>query len=270
MKLMTLNTHSLAEGNGEAQIAALANFLRRERPDGVALQEVCQSRSAPETDLPHGGTVLERGIPLRRDNFLLRLHGELSDLYSFCWLPVKIGYGVRDEGLGFLCGNPVVLAEEIELTPCRSYEDWRRRSALRVRMEGRSDTLICLHTDWWEEGFLSEWERICAACGEREPLWLMGDFNVSTERLLREGDPLRAAGFWDSYSLARERDLGDTVLPQADGWWGRERRDGLRIDQIRCRPRTPILRYRRVLDGREDPMVSDHFGVMIETEEETV
>ena len=139
--------------------------------------------------------------------------------------------------------------------------------ALSVRRKDSDEEMICLHTDWWEEGFLEEWKLLKAACG-RGAVWLLGDFNVSAERLLREGDPLRAAGFWDAYALARERDVGDTVLPQADGWWGRERIDGLRIDQIRCRPQVSVKRYRRVLDGREDPIVSDHFGVMIETEEE--
>ena len=130
--------------------------------------------------------------------------------------------------------------------------------------------MVCLHTDWWEEGFLSEWEILRTACDGSDAVWLMGDFNVSAERLLRQGDPLRAAGYWDSYSLATERDRADTVLPVADGWWGRERGDGLRIDQIRCRPKRSILRYRRILDGREDPVISDHYGVMIEVGEEAL
>lgn len=269
MKLMTLNTHSLSEPDGEAKQKILSDFLRRESPDCVALQEVCQSRSAPAVAPPSAGRIVgEEGIPLRKDNFLLTLWESLRPAYHFCWLPVKIGYGVRDEGIGFLCRFPIAKAWQIPLTPTRKYEDWRRRMALSVRMDGWRDTMVCLHTDWWEEGFLSEWELLRESCDPLPSVWLMGDFNVSAERLLKEGDPLREAGYLDAYSLSAERDLADTVLPVADGWWGRERGDGLRIDQIRCRPRRPILRYRRVLDGREDRMISDHCGVMIETKEE--
>ena len=268
MKLMTVNTHSLSEPCGEEKRNALSAFLRRERPDCVALQEVCQSRSAPEVEPPAAGRIVgAEGIPLRKDNFLLNLWESLRSEYEFCWLPVKIGYGVRDEGIGFLCRSSIAKAWNISLTPTREYGDWRRRMALFLQMEGWGDTMICLHTDWWEEGFLSEWELLRKACDPLPSVWLMGDFNVSAERLLLEGDPLREAGYSDSYSLAEERDLADTVLPIADGWWGRERADGLRIDQIRCRPKRPILRYRRVLDGREDPIISDHYGVMIETKE---
>ena len=269
MKLMTLNSHSLSEPNEEEKRRALVSFLERERPDCVALQEVCQSRSAPPVPLPWEGEIVgEESIPLRSDNFLLKLWEAVRDEYFFCWLPVKIGYGTRDEGLGFLCRSPISEATEILLTPERGYEDWRRRMALFVRPKGWREVMVCLHTDWWEEGFLSEWEILRSACDSVGAVWLMGDFNVSAERLLRCGDPLRAAGYWDSYSLATERDRSDTVLPVADGWWGRERGDGLRIDQIRCRPKRSICRYRRVLDGRVDPVISDHYGVMIETQEE--
>ena len=266
MKLMTMNVHSLSGVEDERKMRCLADFLLREHLDALALQEVSQSREAPILSEPPQGWILpRREIPLRQDNFLLGLSERLKHQYVVSWLPVKLGYGTLDEGVAILSRIPLCEVEEILLTPNRPYEDWRRRSALSVRtVDG--ERLVSLHMSWWEEGFLSEWEALSDRLGSGAA-WLMGDFNVSAERLCKEGDPLLRAGFHDSYALAGEKDAEDTVLPHADGWWGRERTDGLRIDQIRCRPSRKILRYRRVLDGRSESMISDHFGVMIETGE---
>ena len=47
MKIMTLNTHSLAEPEYESKLAAFAGSLVQIKPDIIALQEVNQSMSAP-------------------------------------------------------------------------------------------------------------------------------------------------------------------------------------------------------------------------------
>lgn len=46
MKIMTLNTHSLAEPEYESKLAAFAGSLVQIKPDIIALQEVNQSRDA--------------------------------------------------------------------------------------------------------------------------------------------------------------------------------------------------------------------------------
>ena len=51
MKIMTLNTHSLAEPEYESKLAAFAGSLVQIKPDIIALQEVNQSRSAPPASL---------------------------------------------------------------------------------------------------------------------------------------------------------------------------------------------------------------------------
>ena len=45
MKIMTLNTHSLAEPEYESKLAAFAGSLVQIKPDIIALQEVNQSRT---------------------------------------------------------------------------------------------------------------------------------------------------------------------------------------------------------------------------------
>ncbi len=270
MKYLTLNVHSLSEENEEEKQRALAEFLLRERPYAVALQEVCQTRTASAVaEPPRGVHLLGEDVPLREDNFLLGLSARLEGEYDVLYLPVKIGYGIRDEGLALLCRFPIGEARQICLTPDRAYEDWRRRCALAVSPHGSEEWVVCLHTSWWEEGFLSEWRRLSDALRHARSVWLMGDFNVSARRMEREGDPLRDEGYFDAFSLAREKDsLEDTVRTDADGWRERTAADGLRIDGIFCRPSRPIRAYRRVFDGRSEPILSDHFGVLVESEED--
>lgn len=268
MKLLTLNVHALPAENEEKQ-RLLSEFLLKERPDAVALQEVYQSRSAPALErIPTGIHCFASDIPLRENNFLVKLLARLKGEYTCCYLPVKIGYGTYDEGLAVLCRFPIGEVRAISLTPHRSYEDWRRRCALAVCPHGSEEWVVCLHMSWWEEGFLSEWKRLSDGIRDLPSVWLMGDFNVSAGQMEREGDPLGKDGYFDVFSLARQRDSEtDTVRTDADGWRGRIPKDGLRIDQIRCRPCRPLLRYRRVFDGRNQPILSDHFGVMAESEE---
>ena len=268
-KRMTMNIHSHGGADDGYKQKELAEFLLRESPSVVALQEVCQTRSAPVREPPRGFRVMGEEIPLREDNFLLGLFDLLGGENEAVWLPVKVGYGTRDEGLALLTRFPAGEAREILLTPYRPYEDWRRRSALAVSDPSGREWTVSLHMSWWEEGFLLEWNRLSASLRDAPSVWLMGDFNLPSWQMEREGDPLAREGYADAFSLAKRRDEEDTVLPYADGW--RERSagaDGLRIDGIRCRPARPVLRYRRIFDGREEPVLSDHFGIMIETEED--
>ena len=266
-KRITLNVHSTG---GEADLykqEVLAELILRERPLAVALQEVCQTRSAPLASAKEGLISVSEHILLREDHFLIGLLSRLSGEYKGVWLPVKLGYGVRDEGVALLTRFEPREIRRIPLSPYRPYEDWRRREALAVSDPSGGEWTVSLHTSWWEEGFLLEWNRLNAALPKDASVWLMGDFNVTAERMAREGDPLVRAGFFDAYTLAEEGDAEDTVLADADGWRERSASDGLRIDRILCRPPKRILRYRRILDGRQSPVISDHFGVMTESEE---
>ena len=265
MRLFTMNVHGL---DGVRAQRLLADFLRTERPYAVALQEVCQSRSAHRApDSPV--RCLSDEIPLRKDNGLLFLSEALGEEYSICYLPVKVGYGTKDEGLAMLCRRPIAEAREIPLTPERPRSDWRRRCALAVRCEGEDDRFVCLHTSWWGEGFFEEWERLEEALRGEERVWLLGDLNLPAGHA--EGDAILCrAGYADAFDLAGKHFGGtDTVRADADGWRGREERRSLRIDRILCRPPRTVTDYRRAFDGKAGEEISDHFGVLIEYKEES-
>ena len=47
MKLLSLNAHSLISLDAKKQVRALADFIEKERPDVICLQEVNQPIDAP-------------------------------------------------------------------------------------------------------------------------------------------------------------------------------------------------------------------------------
>ena len=274
MKLLTLNTHSLVGEDSARRGAALADALVEEAPDLIALQEVNQTRTAsPVKKLPSGYVSCGAEIPLRSDNYALFLARRLASaelFYHWCWLPVKVGYDRFDEGLAVLSRFPIDTPCVIPLSRVDSYADWRTRKALLLHGTDTDNWFCNLHTGWWgdaEEPFEEQFERLLAALPLNHTVFLMGDTNNPAE-LRGEGyDRMICAGFYDSFRLACQRYGEATVHAEADGWRGRAvGRDLFRVDQIFCNRRISVPLYRTVFDGRDLPVVSDHFGVMITAE----
>lgn len=278
MKLLTLNAHSL---QGEEPRRNLEGFVRTAlelRPDVIALQEVNQLRTAAPMDAAgrEGYVPAPGGIPLRRGNYAgeaARLLREAGVPCSWTWLPVKLGYGKFDEGLAFLSLSGAVAETETLLLSARDdYADWRTRKALGVRLEGRPDWFYSVHLGWWgdEDPFRDQWARLEAGVAEkrdRGPVWLLGDFNAPDRARGQSYDLVRSSGWRDAYEMAIERDAGLTVRGPIDGW--EDQAEGLRIDYIWRSEALPVARCRVVLNGISGPVVSDHFGVLTETEETT-
>lgn len=280
MKLITLNTHSLMEPQYEEKCAAFVQTVLEIQPDLIALQEVNQSRSqtlvcAPERFIVCGASAL----PLRADNHALKIAQMLESggFGCYCaWLPCKIGYDRFDEGMAVFSRAPIVQAENVLLSRTNDYNDWKTRQALCVRLEGQPSTWYgCVHMGWWkdeQEPFAEQAERLnrffeeeAKKADSEVSAWLLGDFN-SDPSVRGEGyDWMKKADWQDSYLLAREKDDGVTVRAAIDGW--KEAAPAQRrIDQIWCRPAQRILRSRVIWNGREEPVVSDHAGILVETE----
>ena len=127
--------------------------------------------------------------------------------------------------------------------------------------------------------------------------FLMGDFN-SPAGLQGEGWQLVSGSGWrDTYGLAAAKDDGVTVGGVIDGWRDDARNadgtapdaegaenaegagntegagvaeaapeNGMRIDYIWVNREIPVLRSQVICNGINGPVVSDHYGVMIECE----
>ena len=132
---------------------------------------------------------------------------------------------------------------------------------------------------WWddeEEPFLNQWNRLNQTLEEtgkrKQSVWLMGDFNSPAEVRGQGYDLVCRSGWQDTYVLAEKKDGGITARPEIDGWKdrrssGREKQEtGMRLDYLFCSRPVHVAESRVVCSGKREPVVSDHYGVIIETE----
>ena len=282
MKILTLNTHSLQEENYLQKLDWFVESIIREKPDIIALQEVNQTTSAEETPLEmlEGQYPIPGCVKIRRDNHAAQVAYRLNQAgvaCSWAWLPIKKGYGKYDEGVAILSlGRKIRCVDQFPISKVTDYDNWRTRAVLGVRVEGLDDWFYCLHMGWWDdetEPFLEQWKKLnCCITSKRMcgPVWLLGDFNAPDQVRGESYEYIVACGWRDTYQAAIYKDSGITVPGVIDGW--REKLDGrkvegLRLDYIWCSHKKEIRSSRVMFNGSREPVVSDHFGVLIETKE---
>lgn len=281
LKILSLNAHSLHGEDRRQNTEALCDFLKKERPDVIALQEVNQSADGEVADTDHTelyrtAVTCTRPEPVKEDNFALELYWEMARrgvCYHFCWLPVKLGYGRFDEGLSFLCREPIRQACGFYISKTRSYENWKTRMALYAELKESGLYLCNVHTSRYDdedEPFFEQWKRLDGRLPRKERLFLMGDFNNPAEIRGEGYDRIAESRYYDLYKLADERRGGiSTVSGEIDGWRdGKAPEGGGRIDLILSGfyPKAKNIIYSRVLDGSRGDVVSDHYGIMVNIE----
>ncbi len=285
MKIMTLNTHSLLEADAEEKLRMFAEGVLAEMPDVIALQEVNQTIAAPEADasLLTGYVPAQSAVPVRSDNYAAhaaRLLREAGVMCSWTYLPVKVGYSRFDEGLAMLVLNrEITHVERFLISRAEDYANWKTRRVLGIQVAGMVDWFYTVHMGWWadeQEPFLAQWKVLNAFLTTKPrnaPVWLMGDFNSPAEVRGEGYDKIAATGWYDTFQCAEERDSGITVPGVIDGWENKLTDTGLtgmRIDHIWCSLPERIVSSGAVFNDVRHPKVSDHFGVMIETQPSAV
>ncbi len=281
MKFLTLNTHSLQEDRYAEKLEQFVETVLREKPDLIAMQEVNQTASAA----PIGFEYLIGKFPIpgarlvRSDNHAAQVAARLREAGIAChwaWLPIKLGYSKYDEGVAILSlGRPIAQIHHFPISRTNDYDNWRTRAVLGVRLEGMTDWFYTVHMGWWgnqDESFQGQWHRLTKAIvSERgsSRVWLLGDFNAPDAVRGESYDLVLDGGWYDTFALAKTRDSGITVPGIIDGWRDRleGNPDGMRLDYIFCSREAAVKSSRVIFNGTNAPIVSDHFGVMVETEE---
>lgn len=281
MKLLTINTHSLQEENYPRKLEEFIDVIFKERPDIVAMQEVNQSIDAPLAGKPLlTGFVpcKENGVPIREDNHAaqaaFRFH--FAGLpCTWTWIPAKIGYGKYDEGMAIFSFNHKILeTDSFYISNIRDYENWKTRKVLGIHTADDDSWYYTVHMGWWqdeEEPFLSQWDIFNSFLSHKRTdstCWLMGDFNSPAEVRGQGYDCITHSFWYDTYLLADKKDDGITVEGVIDGWKeyisDPDSTKGMRIDHIWCSKPLPVQSSKVMFNGENGPVISDHFGVMIE------
>ena len=282
MKLLTLNTHSLQEAEYQKKLNAFVAGILQEKPDIIALQEVNQSVDGPLAgeELRIGQFPLSCSRLIRQDNHGAQVAHALRQAgidCSWAWFPIKRGYEKYEEGVALLSlGRTISDVDVCFISKIRDHHNWRTRAVLGVRTEGADDWFYTVHMGWWEdeeEPFSDQWEKLNAHLSEKaakEKIWLMGDFNAPDTISGQSYACILASGWLDTYQMACRKDSGITVSGLIDGWREKQQEEtaaGMRLDYIFCNQREQIESSCVIFNGRNRPVVSDHFGVLIHVKE---
>lgn len=263
MKLLTLNTHSIIDDSYERRIEILVNAIARHKPDVIALQEVMQPVNGEKTNSSKIKTVGD--IPLKKGNFLLNVINELEKLnneYFGVYFAFKGAYDKYDEGLAIISSEEIISVETEQLSRFNDYKNYKTRHSLGVRTH--NNWFYSLHFNWENDEdspFINEWRALHASIDQKKNIWLMGDFNITPAS---EGYQIITKSYWDTYIMARDIDNGITVSGEIDGWQGQ--RENKRIDYIFTGKDVEIKSSRVIFNGKNEDIISDHFGIIIEKE----
>lgn len=263
MKLLTLNTHSLMEENYEEKLNCFVNTVIKHKIDVIALQEIMQPAEARPINFP----CLSVGyIPLKQGNHAVNVAKALlekGEKYNLAWLGFKKSYDCFDEGVAILTKNAIEKTKVITLTPFDEYENWKTRKALGVR--ANNEWYFSIHMGWWNS-FEYEFAELCKLLPKDEKCWLLGDFNSPASERDKGYDLIVKSGFYDTYILAENKDEGYTANTKIDGWNDKSD-EKIRIDYIFTTKKTKIKSSFVIFNGLNEEIVSDHFGIIVNTEE---
>lgn len=268
--MLTLNTHSLIEQNYEEKLVYFVNAIVKYEPDIIALQEVNQTsdESSLSDKFLTGYTQCQSAVPLKKDNHayrVVKLLLEKNINYYWTWLPIKNGYDKYDEGLAILSKKEILETDTVLVSCINDYNNWKTRKILGIY--SGDEWFYSVHLGWWDDKsdpFSDQWSRLSKRLTGKENVWLMGDFNNCAE-IRNEGyDLIKKSGWQDTFEIAREKDDGITVGTVIDGWKDKiTDTNGMRIDFIWTNSENIIERTNVIFNGKNEPVISDHYGVMI-------
>lgn len=271
MKLLTLNTHSLIEKNYEKKIKEFIEVLIKKEYDVIALQEVNQTLKMEQisfSELALSGYIpCEEGIIITKDNHIYNIAKKLREKgykYFWSWCPIKIGYEKYDEGIGLLSLKKPEKLKSFYVSKIQDYNNWKTRKVIGAKIENK--WFYSVHMGWWndfDEKFYSQWELIEKNL-DKESTYIMGDFNNPAEIEGEGYSKVLESGWFDTYNLAESKDDGITVSGLIDGWKDKKNLTRMRIDFIFKSDNTPVKISKVIFNGKNEKIVSDHFGVEIE------
>lgn len=262
MKLLTLNCHSWQEKNQIDKIKYLANVIAEEEYEVIALQEVNQ--------------LLEDKIvcsDIKSSNFAYILCQELKKIgvsYSFNWDYHHVGYDIFEEGIAFLYRGEIEEFTTDFIGECRDAKFWKTRkfSMISKKVSGEIIDFYNLHLGWWNDpdnSFQNQVEDLMKFVkGRSNKSFFMGDFNNDAGVRGEGYDYFLRKNLKDTYSSALKKDSGITVPGSIAGWEGKSSA-AKRIDFIFTDSKIEIKSSKVIFNGENRDIISDHFGVSIDT-----
>ena len=263
MKLLTLNCHSWMEENQKEKIKTIANTIKEKNYDVIALQEVNQSINK---------NIVFNNI--KQDNFALVLLEELEHFgckdYTMLWDFSHIGYGIYEEGVCIITKHKIIKEDNYSffISNSKDIDFWKTRKVVRasIRINKEIIDFYSCHLGWWqdeEEPFNQQVDKLLNNVKKDRLTFFMGDFNNNAFTSDEGYDYLMKKGIKDTYALSKEKDCGITVNGKIDGW--DLNKTDLRLDLILTNKYVDVKYSKVIFNGKNDFVVSDHYGVEIDT-----
>lgn len=268
MKILSLNTHSWIEIDSLKKLKQVGDFIIEHDIDKIALQEVNQSINSEEIRVLPFYCPNKNKDKIRADNYALVLVEYLKEKgvnYFWSWTCSHIGYDIYEEGSAIL-SKTSFKAESVLVSPTHDRADYHTRQILLADFEKENLQLASCHFSWWtgesDSGFYYEWRKLLKKIANvKDQVLLLGDFNVPAH-IKNEGYELVKEDFYDMYELATVKVGSYTVDEEIDGWQNNQEK--LRIDFGFMLKEEEVSLYQVVFNGKIGPVVSDHFGIMID------
>jgi maltose 6'-phosphate phosphatase len=257
---MTLNCHSWQEENQLEKVKYIANVIKENNYDVIALQEVSQLASE---DIIYSN--------IKKDNFVLLINKELKKIgineYEFFWDMSHIGYDIYEEGICVMTKLPIKENKSFYISKCEDMNYWKTRKIIKIKIDynGKDISFYSCHLGWWsdeEEPFVYQFNNLIKDIEKEELAFFMGDFNNSAT-IRKEGyDYMLEKGMIDTYNIAKDKDSGVTVRGKIAGW--DKNKENLRLDIIFANKEVDVLSSKVIFNGENKEVVSDHFGVEVQ------
>lgn len=281
MKALTLNIHSHSREHEKNvyhhTIKEFVKYVADNDIDVIAIQESSQTHEAEEVSKERLSSFVPccEDAVVKEDNCAYLISEELNKRgisHNYTWCPAKLGYDKYDEGLAIISRHPILETEEFYISRLQDFYNWKTRKTVgaKILIDGKAAWYYSVHMGWWqdeEESFAPQMDTLQKVLSQKEEnVFLMGDFNSPAEILGEGYQYVKNLGWMDTYEMAEKKDDGITVPGKIDGWEG-EGTKGMRIDHIWSHSEVAVTSSKVVFSGKEEPVISDHFGVMITVEE---
>lgn len=262
MKLLTLNCHSWQEAHQLEKIKYLAETIKENDYDVIALQEVSQHMLGKQF----------KG-DLKADNYVVVLQEVLKSIgvsdYEVVWDFAHIGFQVYEEGLCILTKHPIIESESFFVSKVQDTLDWQARKIVKVTIDykGKEMDFYSCHLGWWNDSYepaKSQFDQLNQKLIDTRCSFLMGDFNNHAGIKGQGYDYTKTLGWFDTYELAEQKDLGNTVKGKIDGW--NQNSEDLRLDYIFTTQPLKVKSSQVIFNDKNKQVVSDHYGVEVEIE----
>ena len=260
MKILTLNVHAWIEENQLEKIDILAKTIAEKQYDVIALQEVNQTMS---------GKIVYADI--KEDNYgwvLLNKIAVYTDTeYYYHWANSHIGYGKYDEGIGVLTKHKLVNTDDFYCTYTQSVRSISSRKIIsaEINYNGQNIEFYSCHMNLPNcetEKMTDNLKTILNRNPNKILKFLMGDFNTDAINNEIDYNVILSEGLYDTYTMAEKKDDGITVEKNIDGW--KDSKNEMRIDYIFTNKEIKVKESKVIFNGKNYPIVSDHFGIEVE------